>query len=66
MRFPRAKEHDPLVADLKRALAPDRVRSAPLERTIMSRDASIFDGGRDGPVCFPLSTEEVQRCVQTA
>ncbi len=66
MRFRRAKAEDPLVIDLKKALAPDRVRSAELERSIMARDASIFEGGQAGPVCFPITTEEVQSCVQTA
>ncbi len=32
----------------------------------MGRDASIFEGGRAGPVCFPLGTEEVQGCVNVA
>ena len=32
----------------------------------MGRDASIFEGGRAGPVCFPINTEEVQGCVDVA
>ncbi len=32
----------------------------------MSRDASIFTGGRAGPVCFPLSSDEVKGCVDVA
>ena len=32
----------------------------------MERDASIFEGGQAGPVCFPVSTEEVQVCVDAA
>ncbi|MCY3578656.1 MAG: FAD-binding protein [bacterium] len=63
MGFSRA---DPLVKDLRRVLSSDRVRAAPLERSIMGRDASIFEGGQAGPVCFPISTEEVQGCVDAA
>ncbi len=47
-------------------LPADRVRAATLERSIMGRDASIFEGGQAGPVCFPISTEEVQGCVDAA
>ncbi len=63
MKFRKA---DPLMQDLRRVLPSDRVRAAPLERSIMGRDASIFEGGRAGPVCFPISTEEVQGCVDAA
>lgn len=55
-----------LVRDLRRVLGPDRVRQATLERTLMGRDASIFEGGRAGPVCFPLNTDEVKGCVEVA
>jgi len=47
-------------------LPADRVRAATLERSIMGRDASIFEGGQAGPVCFPISTTEVQGCVDAA
>ena len=66
MKFHRTRVEDPLVADLKAVLAPDRVRTASLERSIMGRDASIFEGGQAGPVCLPISTEEVQGCVEAA
>src|SRR5438034_2424732 len=52
-----------LVADLERALAPERVRVSSLELDLYSRDASILSG-RAEVVCFPLSTEEVQGCVR--
>src|SRR5438105_1482590 len=52
-----------LVADLERALAPDRVRVSPLELELYARDASIISG-RAEVVCFPLTTEEVQACVR--
>ncbi len=32
----------------------------------MGRDASIFEGGHAGPVCFPVNTEEVQGCIDAA
>src|SRR5437868_13180874 len=52
-----------LVADLERALAPDRVRVSPLELDLYARDASIISGHAE-VVCFPLTTEEVQACVR--
>ncbi len=54
-----------LVAELGRALAPDRVRSGSLERALYGRDASIIEG-RAGVVVFPLTTAEVQATVGTA
>src|SRR5688500_15246803 len=55
-----------LVDDLRRQLAPDRVRAEPLELSLYGHDASIVTGGAAAVVCFPLSTEEVQACVRTA
>ncbi len=55
-----------LVAALGAVLAPERVRTAPIELALYARDASICDGGRAGVVCFPLTTEEVQACVRVA
>src|SRR2546430_638498 len=52
-----------LVADLERALAPERVKVSPLELDLYARDASIISG-RAEVVCFPLTTEEVQACVR--
>ena len=44
--------HDPLVADLQKALSPDRVLEDYEERLLHSKDES-FEGGLAGPVCFP-------------
>src|SRR5437868_244231 len=52
-----------LVAGLRRALAPDRVRASQLELDLYARDASIISG-RAEVVCFPLTASEVQACVQ--
>src|SRR5437763_11433914 len=52
-----------LVADLERALAPDRVRVSPLELDLYARDASIISGKAE-VVCFPVSAVEVQACVR--
>ncbi len=58
---------DPLVADLRRALAPDRVRTEDLELALYGRDASGIDaGGRAAVVCLPETTEEVAACVRAA
>lgn len=57
---------DPLVAELREALAPERVRVDAAERVLMARDASVFGGGVAGPTCFPESTEEVQAIMRIA
>ncbi len=57
---------DDLVAALGEALAPDRVRHDGAERALLSRDASVFEGGVAGPVCFPVSTSEVQAIMRIA
>jgi len=36
------------------------------ERSLVSHDASIFKGGSSGPVCFPVSTVEVQAIMRIA
>ena len=55
-----------LVDDLRAQLAPDRVRTEPIELTLYGHDASIVDGGHAAVVCFPLSTDEVRACVRVA
>jgi glycolate oxidase len=57
---------DALVADLRAALADDRVRAEPHELDLYGHDASIVEGGDAVVVCFPLTTEEVQSCVRLA
>jgi glycolate oxidase len=54
-----------LVAELRRALAPDRVLEQPLELALYARDASVIEG-RAGVVCFPGTTEEIRACVRVA
>ena len=36
------------------------------ERSLFSHDASIFKGGTSGPICFPVSTAEVQAIMRIA
>ncbi|MDO8361302.1 MAG: FAD-linked oxidase C-terminal domain-containing protein [Actinomycetota bacterium] len=55
-----------LVADLVAAIGRDRVRNDSAERALLRRDASVFDDGVAGPVCFPGSTADVQAVVRTA
>jgi len=57
---------DPVVAELRAALSPDRVRYDGAERALLGRDASVFDGGVSGPVCFPVTTAEVQAIMRIA
>src|SRR6478735_10434526 len=57
---------DAIVADLRAAIGVDGVRVDAAERSLLSRDASVFRGGVAGPVCFPTSTGEVQAIVRIA
>lgn len=59
----RAERHtasDPVVLELVRALGPDRVRVDGAERSLYAHDASVFDAGLSGPICFPVNAQEVQ------
>ena len=62
----RGHDEDPFVAALKAALEPDRVHLDGAHRALLSHDASVFDGGNSGPVCYPESTAEVQAIVRLA
>lgn len=55
-----------LVRDLRKAIGRDRVRADAAELALLRRDASVFQGGVSGPVCFPGSTADVQAVVRTA
>ncbi len=55
---------DLLVADLRAALAEDRVRMDSGSRSLHSKDASVFKGCVAGPTCFPLNTGEVQAIMR--
>jgi glycolate oxidase len=53
-----------LVKELAAALSPDRVRADSAERALFAHDASVFAGGLAGPICFPVSTTEVQAIMR--
>lgn len=55
-----------LFADLRKALDADRVRADSAGRALYSHDASIFEDGVAGPVCFVESTEEIQAVMRIA
>ena len=55
-----------LVADLVEAIGADRVRADTAARYLASRDASIYQEGNAGPVCYPNSTSDVVACVKVA
>ncbi len=57
---------DPVVKLLADALSRDRVRVDGAHRSLHGHDASVFDGGVSGPVCYPTSTEEVQAVMRIA
>jgi glycolate oxidase len=53
-----------LVKELAAALSPDRVRADSAERALFAHDASVFAGGLAGPICFPITTAEVQAIMR--
>ena len=56
---------DALVAELRRELTPQRVRTGPSELGLYRRDASNIEGSAS-VVAPPETTAEVQACVRTA
>ncbi|MGI9623713.1 MAG: FAD-linked oxidase C-terminal domain-containing protein [Acidimicrobiales bacterium] len=58
-RFRRSPDADPVVAELAAALDPARVHYDGAQRSLLSHDASVFEGGVAGPVCYPTSVDEV-------
>jgi glycolate oxidase len=54
-----------LIADLGRALAPDRVRAEPAEVALYRRDASMLTG-QAAAICFPTTTAEVAAAVRVS
>jgi glycolate oxidase len=54
-----------LEAELRNALAPERVLTTALELALFSRDASVIEG-HAGVVCFPCNTGEVASAVRIA
>ncbi len=59
-------DRDPLVAELEAALSPERVRNDGAMRSVTARDASLFSDGVSGPVCFPLTVQDVQSIMRIA
>ena len=57
---------DPFVDAAREALAPDRVLVDGAHRALLAHDASVFEGGAAGPVCYPETTEEVQALIRLA
>ncbi len=57
---------DPFVEALRSAIGHHKVRFDGAHRSLTSHDASIFDGGASGPVCYPESTADVQAIVRLA
>ena len=58
-------DNEALVADLRAALAPDRVHTGATELGLYRRDASNMEG-HTPVVCFPVNPAEVQACVRLA
>ena len=65
-RIAGSDEVDPLVAALRDALDDDRVKIDGAQRALLSHDASVFDGGNPGPVCYPETTDEVVAIMRIA
>jgi glycolate oxidase len=55
-----------LANDLVEILGASRVRTNEVELGLYGRDASTLDEGRTSVVCFPVTTDEVRRCVLAA
>jgi glycolate oxidase len=62
---PAPDRHAVVVAALRSALAPDRVRVGASELNVYRRDASNMSGSTS-VVCLPISTAEVQAAVRIA
>jgi glycolate oxidase len=60
-----ARDATALAADLRAALAPERVRTEGVELGLYGRDASVMTGAA-AVVCFPLTTDEVAAAVRIA
>ncbi|MGH9251170.1 MAG: FAD-binding oxidoreductase, partial [Acidimicrobiales bacterium] len=54
-----------LAAELRAALAPDRVRTEGVELGLYGRDASVMTGAA-AVVCFPVTTDEVADAIRIA
>lgn len=57
---------DPFVTALRDALSDEQVKYDGAHRSLLSHDASVFDGGNSGPVCYPETTAEVAAVVELA
>ncbi len=55
-----------MVAELRDALDPERVRIDAAHRALYAHDASVFEGGVAGPTCYPETTAEVQAIMRIA
>ncbi len=58
--------NDPLFDELRDALAPDRVKIDGAQRSLLAKDASVFEAGVSGPICYPISTDEVVSIMKIA
>jgi glycolate oxidase len=65
-RSPAEPSGDPFVDALIEAVGTDAVRTDGAHRALLSHDASVFDEGNAGPVCYPASAADVQAIVRLA
>ena len=66
LRRTAAPTGDPFVDAARAALRDDQVLTDGAHRSLLSHDASVFEGGASGPVCYPETTEEVRTLVRLA
>jgi glycolate oxidase len=57
---------DNFVDALRDALSDEQIKYDGAHRSLLSHDASVFDGGNAGPVCYPETTAQVQAIVRLA
>ncbi len=55
-----------LVRDLRAAIGTSKVHDDSAHRSLFAHDASVFDAGQSGPVCYAESHADVQEVVRLA
>jgi glycolate oxidase len=63
---PAPASDDPFVDALRAELSDEQVKYDGAHRSLLSHDASVFDGGNSGPVCYPDNPAQVQAIVKLA
>lgn len=57
---------NPFVDALREAIGPELVKLDGAHRSLLSHDASVYEDGNSGPICYPESAADVQAIVRIA